>query len=91
MGIKKGRIEGILTAKIEGKGTLSEGPSYWIKPTDEYSKKWDEILIRKQTMRWMDDPKLHPLIDKKVWVEGEIIETKSTITMEYEDAGALDA
>jgi len=89
MGIKKGKIKGTLIAKLEAIGTRSEGYSYWIKPSDDYSKKWDEIIIRKKTMRWMDDPELHPFIGRKVWVEGEIIETKSTITMKYEKIGAL--
>ena len=84
MGMKKGTIRGKLFTKLEAKGSMSEGPSYWLKPTDEYGEKWEEILIRKKTMLWQDDPALHPFVAKQVSVEGEIIETKDTITMDYD-------
>ncbi|GAH37007.1 unnamed protein product, partial [marine sediment metagenome] len=29
--------------KMERVGTRSEGPEYFIEPTDEYREKWEEI------------------------------------------------
>ncbi len=76
-------IRGILFAIIKGKGTRSEGPEYFIKPLDDYKNRWSEILVRKKTHLWQKDPELHKFIDKKVLIIGEIIETKSTITVDY--------
>ena len=83
-------ITGILYAKTAGAGTLSEGPKYFIKPLDDYVNRWSEILVRKKTHLWEKDPVLHKFIDKKVLILGEIIETKSTITVDYEFVRVLD-
>ena len=83
-------IIGILSAKIVGLGTLSEGPKYFIKPLDDYANRWLKILVRKKTHLWENDPVLHKYIDKKVLILGEIIETKSTITVDYEFVELLD-
>ncbi len=40
-------ISGILFAEIAGKGTKSEGLKYFIKPLDDYAKRWSTILVRK--------------------------------------------
>ena len=84
------KITGILSAKIVGVGTKSEGPKYYISPLDDYANRWSEILVRKKTHLWQDDPVLHKYIDKKVLILGEIIETKSTITVDYEFVEELD-
>ena len=76
-------IRGILFAIIKGKGTRSEGPEYFIKPIDDYKNRWSEILVRKKTHMWEKDPELHEFLDKKVLITGDIIETKSTITVDY--------
>lgn len=76
-------IRGILFSIIKGKGTRSEGPEYYIKPIDDYRNRWSEILVRKKTHLWEIDPQLHKFLDKKVLILGEIIETKSTITIDY--------
>jgi len=83
-------ITGILSVKIARIGTKSEGPDYYIKPLDEYANRWSEILVRKKTHLWQNDPILHKHIDKKVLILGEIIETKSTITVDYEFVEILD-
>jgi len=83
-------ITGILYAKTAGVGTLSEGPTYFIKPLDDYANRWSEIIVRKKTHLWENDPVLHKFIDKKVLILGEIIETKSTITVDYEFVRVLD-
>ena len=83
-------ITGILYAKIAGVGTLSEGPTYFIKPLDDYANRWSEIIVRKKTHLWENDPLLHKFIDKKVLILGEIIETKRTITVDYEFVRVLD-
>jgi len=76
-------IRGTLFAIIKGKGTKSEGPEYFIKPLDDYKNRWSEILVRKKTHMWEKDPELHKFLNKKVLIFGEIIETKSTITVDY--------
>ena len=76
------KIIGILRSKLEGINTLSEGPSYWLEPLDDYKTRWSTVLVRKETNLWEKDPKLHPFIDKKVEILGEIIETRSTITVD---------
>jgi len=46
--------------------------------------------VRKKTHLWENDPVLHKFLDKKVEILGEIIETKSTITVDYEFVRVLD-
>ena len=83
-------IRGILSAEIVAKGTKSEGPKYYIQPLDDYANRWSRILVRKQVHLWQNDPVLHKFIDKKVLILGEIIETKSTITVDYEFVEELE-
>ncbi|MFX0029590.1 MAG: hypothetical protein ACFE8B_10295 [Candidatus Hermodarchaeota archaeon] len=78
-----GEIRGILFAIIEGLGTRSEGPTYFIKPLDDYKSRWSKILVRKKAHMWERDTELHKFLDKKVVITGDIIETKSTITVDY--------
>ena len=85
-----GEIRGILFAVIEGKGTRSEGPKYFIKPLDDYKNRWSEILVRKKTHMWENDPELHKFLDNEVLINGEIIETKSTITIDYSNVKVLE-
>ena len=83
-------ITGILSAKIARIGTKSEGPDYYIKPLDDYATRWSEINVWKKTQLWENDPVLHKFINKKVLILGEIIETKSTITVDYEFVELLE-
>jgi hypothetical protein len=83
-------LRGILFAIIEGKGTRSEGPTYFIKPLDEYKNRWSKILVRIKTHLWERDPELHKFLDKKVILIGDIIETKSTITIDYKKVELLE-
>ncbi|MFX1364738.1 MAG: hypothetical protein ACFFCE_13210 [Promethearchaeota archaeon] len=76
-------IKGILFVRIERKGTRSEGPEYFIKPIDDYKKRWSEVIVRKRTHLWENDPKLHKFLNKNVMISGDIIETKNTITIDY--------
>ena len=85
-----GEIRGILFAKIVGKGSRSEGPKYFIRPLDDYKNRWPEILVRKKTHMWENDPELHKFLDKEVLLTGEIIETKSTITVDYSNVNLLE-
>ena len=89
MGIIKGSITGKLVSRVAAVGTKSEGPKsegpiYFLLPTGEF-KKWREIPVRKKTMRWMKDRNLHGLVGEIITINGEIIETKDTITIDYED------
>jgi len=83
-------ISGMLFAEIAGKGTKSEGPIYYLQPLDDYANRWSKILVRKKTHLWENDPVLHKFIDNKVLILGEIIETKSTITVDYEFVRELE-
>ena len=76
-------IRGVLFAVIVGKGSRSEGPKYYIRPIDRYKNRWSEILVRKKTKSWENDPELHKFLEKQVLIIGEIIETKSSITVDY--------
>ena len=76
-------IRGVLFSVIVGKGSRSEGPKYYIRPIDEYKNRWSEILVRKKTKSWENDPELHKFLEKPVLILGEIIETKSSITVDY--------
>ena len=76
-------IRGVLFAEVVGKGSRSEGPKYYIRPIDEYKNRWSEILVRKKTKSWENDPELHKFLEKQVLIIGEIIETKSSITVDY--------
>lgn len=83
-------IKGILFAKIEEKGSLSEGPIYFIKPLDDYKTRWSKILLRKKTKLWEKDPQLHEFLDEKVVIIGDIIETKRTIIIDYSEVKQLE-
>ena len=83
-------IRGILFVIIKGKGTISEGPEYFIKPIDDYKNRWSEILVRKKTNLWENDLELHEFLDKKVLIIGEIIETRSTITVDYSQVKQIE-
>jgi len=83
-------IRGKLFAETVAKGTISEGSMYYLQPLDDYANRWSKILVRKKTHLWQKDPVLHKHIDKKVLILGEIIETKSTITVDYEFVEVLD-
>ncbi len=84
MGIIRREIKGILISKLQAIGTKSQGPSYFLQPIDDYADRWNEILIRKKTHLWQVDPELDKFVGKKVIIFGEIIETKKTITVDYE-------
>ena len=86
----KGKIIGILVEKLEGEGTLSDGPEYYLQPLDEYKARWEEILVRKKTNMWQKDPALHKFIDKKVEIIGEVIETINSITIDYIEIREID-
>ena len=84
MGIFKGSIIGKLISRVDAEGSMSEGPIYFLLPKGEF-KKWGEIPVRKRTMRWMKDPVLHDLVGEIITINGEIIETKDTITIDYDE------
>ncbi|MFX1478993.1 MAG: hypothetical protein ACFFCI_12750 [Promethearchaeota archaeon] len=83
-------IRGTLFAVIKGKGTRSEGPEYFIKPIDDYKNRWSEVLVRKKTHMWENDPELHKFLNQKVLIIGYIIETKHTITVDYSEVKILE-
>ncbi|TFG17228.1 MAG: hypothetical protein EU530_10950 [Promethearchaeota archaeon] len=75
-------ISGKLICKKTAEGTLSAGVIYFIRPSDHYKLKWDEVLVRKKTHLWQNDPQLHPFLDKMVKIKGDIIETRNSITVD---------
>lgn len=82
-------IQGLLIAKKTAVGTKSEGWMYYILPNDQYKDRWAEVLVRKKTMLWQNDPQLHPMIDKMVKIKGDIIETRKSITVDCIEIGLL--
>ncbi len=82
-------IRGVLFTVIVGKDSRSEGPKYYIRPIGEYKNRWSEILVRKKTKSWENDPELHKFLEKPVLILGEIIETKSSITVDYSEVKEL--
>ena len=80
--INIGFIEGQIFTKKKGVGTRSEGVEYYILPVDQYRERWEEILVRKKTHLWQNDPQLHPFVGKVVKIKGDIIETRSSITVD---------
>ncbi len=82
-------IRGVLFSVIVGKGSRSEGPKYYIRPIDEYKNRWSEVLVRKKTKSWESDPELHKFLEKPVLILGKIIETKSSITVDYTEVKEL--
>ena len=82
-------IKGRLKVLTNAEGSLSEGPEYWIEPIDDYKNRWDEVLVRKTVMMWEKDPVLHDFIGKMIVIQGDIIETKNTITVDYEKVEEL--
>ena len=79
----KGTITGLLSVKMERVGSKSEGPEYYIQPTDDYRNSWEIIHVRKQTHRWQEDPILQQFINKEVEILADIIETRTSITIDY--------
>lgn len=77
-----GFIEGKLITKKRGVGSKSEGVVYYILPIDQYSERWEEILVRKKTHLWQNDMQLHPFVGKVVKIKGDIIETRNSITVD---------
>ena len=89
------KITGILFAKLIGQGTMSEGYNYYLKPLDEFAQRWPEVLVRKTTPLWQNDPNLHVFLDKKVEIIGDIIEVKKSaisgsITVDYKEIREVD-
>ena len=80
--INIGFIEGKLITKKKGVGSKSEGVVYYILPFDQYNERWTEILVRKKTHLWQNDMQLHPFVGKVVKIKGDIIETRSSITVD---------
>ena len=39
---------------------------------------------------WEKDPKLHKFLNQNVLISGDIIETKSTITVDYSNVKAIE-
>jgi hypothetical protein len=75
-------IEGRLVARVEGEGTLSEGPVYFLQPSTARYQRWGEIPVRKTTHLWEADPLLQPLVGQVVAITGDVIETRTTITID---------
>jgi hypothetical protein len=67
-------FSGYLFAKLATIGTRSEGPSYWLQTlTETESHQIDEaIAIRKNASAWEVDPVLHPFLNRKVAIIGQL-------------------
>ena len=60
-------FDGYLFSKLALIGTKSEGPAYFLQQWD-----YREIPVDKRSFPWMPDPELHPFLNKKVTISGEI-------------------
>jgi hypothetical protein len=80
----KKEIIGVLKSIQVNEGSRSAGPKYYLSPKDDDKERRGDVLIRKQTKLWESDPNLEPYVGKSVKIIGEIIETKSSITVDYE-------
>ena len=69
---------------------MSAGVKYFIIPNDAYKMKYKEVLVRKKTQLWQNDPQLHPFLDKMVKIKGDIIETRNTITVDCIEIEEID-
>lgn len=61
------QFDGYLFSKLALIGTRSEGPAYFLQQWD-----YGEFLVEKRSYPWKPDPQLHPFLNKKVTITGEI-------------------
>jgi hypothetical protein len=64
---KETTFNGYLFAKLDNIGSMSEGPSYYLQGFD-----YSELLVAKKCNLWENDPNLHPLLNTKVTITGEM-------------------
>ena len=61
-------FNGYLFSKLAAIGTKSEGPKYFLQQAD-----YHELVVCKKVEHWQKDPVLHPHLDFKVVIEGELL------------------
>ena len=59
---------GYLFSRTERIGTRSEGPEYYLRIDDK------EIHVIKNANLWEEDPLLQKMIDRKVWISGNLVD-----------------
>jgi hypothetical protein len=67
MEVEMNSFEGYLFSKLANIDTRAEGPVYFLQQFDE-----KELHVIKQANLWQEDRKLHPFLNKKVKIEGEM-------------------
>ena len=80
-------FHGYLFSKLTAIGSKSEGPQYYLQQPD-----YHELVVRKQVQLWQKDPRLHPHLDSKVVIEGNLTSTGIVYTSinadhSHEDSG----
>lgn len=60
-------FNGYLFSKLAAIGSRSEGPQYFLQQFN-----YEEHAVIKQVFMWQQDPILHPFLNKKVTIEGEM-------------------
>lgn len=60
-------FSGYLFSKLQAIGSRSEGPEYFLQLPN-----YQELTVVKQVHLWEKDPALHPYLDSKVLIEGEL-------------------
>jgi hypothetical protein len=63
-------FHGYLFSKLTAIGSKSEGPQYYLQQPD-----YHELVVRKKVALWEKDPQLHPHLDSKVVIEGDLTST----------------
>jgi hypothetical protein len=79
-------FRGYLFSKLAAIGSKSEGPRYYLQQPD-----YTELVVQKKAELWEKDPTLHPHLDSKVVIEGELSAAGivySSINAERSDGGA---
>ena len=61
-------FRGFLFSKLQGFGTKSEGPIYFLQQSD-----LTELMIEKQTQLWQEDPHLQKYLGSKVKINGKLV------------------
>jgi hypothetical protein len=78
-------FKGYLFSKLTAIGSKSEGPQYYLQQPD-----YHELVVRKKVQLWQKDPQLHPHLDSKVVIEGDLTSTGiiyTSINADHSDEG----
>ncbi|KIX13928.1 BsuPI-related putative proteinase inhibitor [Dethiosulfatarculus sandiegensis] len=73
-------FEGYLFSKLHLIGSKSEGVSYFLQLSD-----YEEVYVTKKAVLWQQDEVLHPYLNQKVSIKGELVQG----ALQYEEISPL--